>query len=306
MRDGTSGLGHPREPHPDDAAGRRARSADAEAAAARRAGLTDAGDTAAGRAPSAEPAEPAESAQTAESTQTATSVWAATPAETATSAQTGESAQTAQTAQTTESDDAAARRARLMDALVTVVAERGYPRTTVEEVAARAGLPADAFHACFGGIEECFLAAYERGTRLLLARTEAAYRAESSWPAAVRAGLRAALELAAAEPAFARMCVIDASMAGARAHRARVAFLARFRSFLGGPGIPRIPDEIRNAIIGGVYTMVYNHVECDRTAELPELADPLTDFLLAFYREGGSPASNSAAASSRPRGSSAK
>ncbi|MCO5972747.1 TetR/AcrR family transcriptional regulator [Actinoallomurus soli] len=262
MRDGASGLGHPREPHPDGAAGRRARPADAEAAAARRTGLTDAGDDADGRAPSAEPAEPAESAQTAESAQPA------------------------------ESDDADARRARLMDALVTVVAERGYPRTTVEEVAARAGLPTGAFHACFGGIEECFLAAYERGTRLLLARTEAAYRAESSWPAAVRAGLRAALELAAAEPAFARMCVIDASMVGARAHRARVAFLARFRAFLGGPGIPRIPDDIRNAIIGGVYTMVYNHVECDRTAELPELADPLTDFLLAFYREGGSPASS--------------
>jgi AcrR family transcriptional regulator len=193
-----------------------------------------------------------------------------------------------------------------MDALVAVVAERGYPRTTVEEVAARAGLTAGDFHACFGDLEECFLAAYEHGTGVLLARTEAAYQAESTWPDAVRAGLRAALELAAAEPAFARMSVIDASMPGPRVRRARLAFLARFRAFLSGPGIPRIPDEIRNAIIGGVYTMVYNHVECDRTAELPALADPLTDFLLAFYREGESPASSWAAASSRPRGSSAK
>ncbi|MEV5709112.1 TetR/AcrR family transcriptional regulator [Actinoallomurus sp. NPDC052274] len=198
----------------------------------------------------------------------------------------------------TDADAAAARRARLMDALVAVVAERGFPRTTVGEVTAAAGLPASAFHAHFADLEECFLAAYERGTHVLLARTEAAYQAESSWPTAVRAGLRAALELAAADPAFARMCVIDASTAGPRVRRARLAFLARFRSFLGGPGIPRIPDEIRNAIIGGVYTMVYNHVEGDRTAELPDLADPLTDFLLAFYREGRSPASSWAAASS--------
>ncbi|GAA0361031.1 TetR/AcrR family transcriptional regulator [Actinoallomurus spadix] len=203
-------------------------------------------------------------------------------------------------------DDAAARRTRLMDALVAVVAERGFPRTTIGAVAARAGLPAATFHDHFCDLDDCFLAAYERGTRALLARAETAYRAEASWPAAVRAGLRAALELAAAEPALARMCVIDASTAGPRVHRARQAFLARFRSFLGGPGIPRIPGEIRNAIIGGVYTMVYNHVESDRTAELPDLADPLADFLLAFYREGGSPAPSWAAASSRPRGSSAK
>ncbi|MCO6008633.1 TetR/AcrR family transcriptional regulator [Actinoallomurus purpureus] len=181
---------------------------------------------------------------------------------------------------------AARQRSRLIDALVTVVTERGYPRTTVADVAATAGVPVGEFHAQFANLEECFLAAYERGTRALLARVEAAYRAESSWPAAMRAGLRVALELTAAEPALARMCLLDASRVGARVHRARLAFLARFRSFLSGPGIPQIPDVIRDAMIGGVYTIIYNHVESGRAEELPDLLVPMTHFLLAFYREG--------------------
>lgn len=179
-----------------------------------------------------------------------------------------------------------AQRARLIDALIAVAAVEGYPRTTVAQVATAAGVTVDVFHAHFASLEECFLAAYRRGTGALLARVETAYQAEASWPAAIRTGLRAALELTAAEPAFARMSLIDASLAGAGVHRARLAFLARFRSFLSGPGIPPIPDVVRDAIIGGVYTMVYNYVESDRTAELPDLADPLTRFLLAFYREG--------------------
>jgi AcrR family transcriptional regulator len=176
-------------------------------------------------------------------------------------------------------------RARLVDALVTVVAEVGYPRTTAARVAAAAGLPMSAFHAHFADLDECFLAAYQAGTRALLTQAEAAYRAAPSWPAAVRAGLRTALELTAAEPAFARMALIDVSMAGAGVQRARLDFLARFRSFLRGPGIPHTPEGIGEAIIGGVYTTVYTYVESDRTAELPDLVDPLTDFLLGFYRE---------------------
>ncbi|WP_433175054.1 TetR/AcrR family transcriptional regulator [Actinoallomurus sp. CA-150999] len=175
-------------------------------------------------------------------------------------------------------------RARLIDALVAVVAENGYLRTTVGQVAATAGVPENAFHTHFRDLDECFLAAYRRGTEVLLTTVEAAYRAEPSWPAGIRAGLRVVLELVAAEPAFARTCLIEASVAGARVHRARLAFLAKFRSYLSGPDVPRVPDVIRDAVIGGVYTMIYNYVESDRAAELPGLLDPLTDFTLMFFR----------------------
>lgn len=175
---------------------------------------------------------------------------------------------------------------RLIEAFATVVAANGYPRTTIGQVTSAAGLPEKAFHAHFADLEDCFLAAYRFGTGALLRHVESVYRAEPSWHAAIRSGLRVLLEWTAAEPAFARMSLVDAGDAGPRVQRARLAFLARLRSLLIRPDIPQVPKTIRNAVVAGVYMTVYNHVECHRTAELPELAPAMTDFMLLMLGGG--------------------
>jgi AcrR family transcriptional regulator len=172
------------------------------------------------------------------------------------------------------------RRRRLIRAFVRVAAERGYAETTITRVTEAAGVPEDAFHAQFTDLEDCFLAAFEHGTGLLLARMHTAHRAEPSWRDALRASLRVLFRAVAAEPAFARVAVIETSAAGPGVRRARLAIMANFRDFFSGPGMPPIPGMVRDALIGGIYTTVYTYVETDRTPELPELLPAMSFFVL--------------------------
>ena len=57
----------------------------------------------------------------------------------------------------------ASQRSRLIDAMAQVVAERGYPATTVADVVERAGVSRRTFYEQFADKEACFLAAYDVG-----------------------------------------------------------------------------------------------------------------------------------------------
>ncbi|MFI6520068.1 TetR/AcrR family transcriptional regulator [Spirillospora sp. NPDC050679] len=191
-------------------------------------------------------------------------------------------------------------RDRLIDAFVEVVAEHGYARTTIARVTATAGVTKKAFYDHFPALDDCFLAAYERGTGIVLDRMSAAFGAEPAWPEGVRAALRALLESLAAEPRFARASLVEVNAAGPRVRRARVEYLARFRPFLTdpAPGLEPVPVVVVDAIVGGVYSAVYVRVEAGETAALPELLPELTYFALlpligkeaaAAYLAGGAP-----------------
>ncbi|MGI8330889.1 TetR/AcrR family transcriptional regulator [Actinomadura scrupuli] len=175
---------------------------------------------------------------------------------------------------------AAGRRRRLIGAFARVAAEHGYSRTTIAQVTEAAGVPEQAFYAHFGDLEDCFLAAYDHGAGILLARMHAARLAQPGWRDALRAGLRVLFEAMAAEPAFARIAVIETGSAGPRVRRARLSTMANFRGFFSGPDMPPIPGTVRDALIGGIYTTIYSYVESDRTAELPELLPAMSFFAL--------------------------
>ncbi|KAB2342335.1 hypothetical protein [Actinomadura rudentiformis] len=179
------------------------------------------------------------------------------------------------------------RRVRLINAFVEVAAEQGFARTTAAAVAAEARLPEEDFHACFTDVEDCFLAAYEHGCGVLHTRVSRAYQAEPSWPDGIRAGLRVMFEVMADAPAFTRMSVVEATSAGPRVRRARLRVMSGYRAFLACPGHPRIPDAVRDAIIGGVYGTIYDYVEAGRTTELPELLPAMTYFTLLPYTDHG-------------------
>lgn len=66
--------------------------------------------------------------------------------------------------------------------------EKGYARTTVREVAERAGITQDRFHRRFGGKEACFARAYGEAAERLAGQLREACREEASW----REGFRAA------------------------------------------------------------------------------------------------------------------
>src|SRR3954454_17462575 len=115
-------------------------------------------------------------------------------------------------------DIASDQRARLLAAMATVVAEKGYAATTVADVVSAAGVSRSTFYELFSSKEACFLDAYNQGVEDLLAAVHSAVRdADGDWRAQLRAGIRAYLGRLARPDHFARVYIDEIHAAGAAA-----------------------------------------------------------------------------------------
>lgn len=125
-------------------------------------------------------------------------------------------------------------RRRLLDAMAQVLAEQGLRRTNVALVCARAEVTPSAFRKLFAGLDECFLAlldqVHKRSTTLMIE----AFERETSWEDGVLTGLEALLTFLDAEPALARVCLVEALAGPPAALRQRAESMQRLKSLLDG------------------------------------------------------------------------
>ena len=113
---------------------------------------------------------------------------------------------------------AASQRSRLLEAAGQAVAEKGYAAATIDDIVRGAGVSKKTFYEHFDDKLGCFLAAYEAASDELYEHVTAAQdAAEADWPATTRAGIRAYLRWLAAEPALARVFLIEIAAAGPEA-----------------------------------------------------------------------------------------
>ncbi len=123
-------------------------------------------------------------------------------------------------------------RARILGAMVRVVAEQGVSATTVSRVVKHASVSRRTFYELFSGCEDCFLAVFDeavqRASRIasdaVADATVTAPSPRGTWREQVRAGLGALLGFFEEEPALGRLLVVDALGAGPQVleSRARV------------------------------------------------------------------------------------
>jgi AcrR family transcriptional regulator len=124
---------------------------------------------------------------------------------------------------------ASGQRARLLAAMATVVADKGYAATTVADVVRTAGVSRSTFYELFASKEACFIGAYSQGVDdLLSAVRDAVHTAPGDWRAQLRAGIRAYLDRLARTDHFARVYIDEIHAAGAVALDARAEALRRF------------------------------------------------------------------------------
>jgi len=183
-------------------------------------------------------------------------------------------------------------RARMLDAMVQSVAEKGYARVAVADVVERAGVSRKTFYEQFANKEECFVAAYDDGVDRLLAAIDAALATLApDWLAAARRAVEVYLDAMAASPAFARAFLIEALGAGPVALARRRAVQDRFAAQLEAvhrraradiPEIPEVPPHTFQAVVGAVNELVTAHVLERGAQTLPELADAIVDVQLAL------------------------
>ncbi len=178
------------------------------------------------------------------------------------------------------------KRERLFAAMIASVEERGYEATTVADLLTLSGLSRATFYDLFESKSDCFGATIDGLLKGAVAVIAESYRAEAPWEERAKNALRAFLELAAAHPPSARLCLVEAYAAGApgiepvRVAIDRLGLLGR-EALAGIPGRASIDTELARAIIGGFHRVLYNRLQENRAEELPGLADPLWDWAMS-------------------------
>lgn len=180
-------------------------------------------------------------------------------------------------------------RDRMLEAMAQVCASEGYGGATVAAVIAGAGVSRKTFYEQFHDREDCFLAAYDAILAQFLGRVTAAYRQpELDWPGRVRAAIEALLAFLAAEPAFARMCIVEVLAAGERAIerydsavRALASLLDEGRAQLPNPD--EVPATMPGALIEGGAFLIREQILAGRTEQLQTLLPDITYAALVPY-----------------------
>lgn len=148
-------------------------------------------------------------------------------------------------------------RERVLDAAISVFAERGYQGTTIDNIVAAAKVGVGSFYELFDNKPDCFVQAYERIVADARERILVAIPAGAGWPEQACAALRALLELIEAEPVRAKVALVEVQTAGPEAltrHEETVdsliPLLARGRAE--NPALAELPSHLEEAIVGGL------------------------------------------------------
>lgn len=177
-------------------------------------------------------------------------------------------------------------RSRIHQAMIEVVAERGYPETRVVDVIDVAGVSRKTFYELFESKETCFLAAYEVLLGKLLEEATAAFERAPAAPWAERAAaaLEALLEHLARRPEEARFAIVEVMAAGPKSLARRDAALRQFAGFLEGgrsEAAVELPGITSLAVAGGINELLYSEILQGAASRLPARLPDLV-FLIAL------------------------
>jgi AcrR family transcriptional regulator len=123
---------------------------------------------------------------------------------------------------------AAQQRARILDALASVLTERGYVNTPVAAIIERAGVSRETFYEQFASKQDCFVAALEETVTGLAATLGAAIAAPGTPIERYERMLRVYLDSLVARPDTARLFLIETYAAGDEAMQRRLELQQQF------------------------------------------------------------------------------
>jgi AcrR family transcriptional regulator len=150
-------------------------------------------------------------------------------------------------------------RAKLLDAMVRVVAEKGYAAATVADAVRLARVSRGTFYELFESKEACLAAAYRLGLDVLAARVADAVKDAPDWREEIRRGLRAYLETFDAEPLFARVYLLEWAPVAAERDAGIRRFARRYGVSFARGGV-EVPEPALFVLAAGVNELACAHV----------------------------------------------
>lgn len=179
-------------------------------------------------------------------------------------------------------------RERILAAATGVFAERGYPGATIDQIVAAAHVGVGSFYEHFENKEACFVAAYDRAASSVRVAVLSAASAQGTWSEQLVAGLRALLEAIEADPAAARLALVEVHAAGETvlAHHARhldeVAEVLRAGRSQGGIAAD-LPQSLEFATVGGLGWYLQERIAAGDAARATTLLPQLLEIVAEPY-----------------------
>ena len=194
-------------------------------------------------------------------------------------------------------DVRAAQRERLIRAMVSAVAERGYAEVTVADVVAAARVSRTSFYAQFADKEACFFAAYRAIAGEVMRQVATAVNFEASWEAQIEAAVRTYVTVLDSRPKLTRAFFLEIHAAGARAIALRREVLTEFAELTRGfvaqarkrqPELVPLTAAMATAMVGGINELMLLKAERHmKSVDLAETAVALCKALVAPARARG-------------------
>jgi AcrR family transcriptional regulator len=179
-------------------------------------------------------------------------------------------------------------RERILAAVAEAASDGGYAEASVEDIIARAGVSRRTFYDLFNNKQHAFLAAYDEAVRRLVKGVRDAQREGRDFGERITMALGTFLELLAASPAFARMCIVEVLAAGPKAVERRNSAMEAFAALIEedartlARSRPQSPI-MTEVLVGGIYETVYTRVAAGRIDELEGLLPELVYAVLVPY-----------------------
>jgi AcrR family transcriptional regulator len=146
-------------------------------------------------------------------------------------------------------------RARLLEAMVQALAEKGYEAATVADAVRLAKVSRGTFYELFESKEACLLAAYKLGYEVLESQIDLAIREAADWRQELRLGIRAYLQTLEHDPLFARVYLIEAEVVWEEREAVLHRFAHRYASTFEKSGHPAPPPEALYLLAHGVHAL---------------------------------------------------
>jgi AcrR family transcriptional regulator len=179
-------------------------------------------------------------------------------------------------------------RTRLQNALVELIAAKGYPAVRIVDLAKLAHVSPPTFYSLYSDKEDLFLSAYDEVAQRTATAVLEAYAAQDPQEDRLRVAMRAFAEIAAAEPESISLFVLGAFGAGSRALERRRQTLAGFeqsiRASRDGTEEDDSGDLTVKFILGGIREVTAARVRDGRQQELPAVADDLVTWAASYPR----------------------
>ncbi|HXD55776.1 MAG TPA: TetR/AcrR family transcriptional regulator [Solirubrobacteraceae bacterium] len=168
---------------------------------------------------------------------------------------------------------------RLREAMIELIAEKGYPAIRIADLARTAHVSPPTLYSLYADKEELFIDTYGDAARRTGTAILAAHAAHEDPAERMLAALRAFGELCASEPQAVSLLVQGAFGAGPEVLRKRRAVLETLESYIQSnraPGQPPATGDLTvRALLGGIREVSAARLREGRHEELPDLAGPL-------------------------------